>query len=146
MEAAGVNDRAQLAAAEAELRGRINERWMRCGVTMIDPDHVVLDTSVQLGEEVTLYPGVILEGQTAVEFGTSIGPNCHLVDTVVGARATVTQTTAHQAVIGDGAKVGPFAVLAPGTHLREGAVTGAFYDSDAPRGGEDRPGSGEGKR
>ena len=38
MEAAGVNDRAQLAVAEAELRDRINERWMRRGVTMVDPE------------------------------------------------------------------------------------------------------------
>ena len=37
MEVAGVNDRAQLAVAEAELRDRINERWMRRGVTMWDP-------------------------------------------------------------------------------------------------------------
>jgi bifunctional UDP-N-acetylglucosamine pyrophosphorylase/glucosamine-1-phosphate N-acetyltransferase len=49
-EAAGVNDRAQLAAAEAELRGRINERWMRRGVTMIDPDATYVASGVDLGE------------------------------------------------------------------------------------------------
>ena len=36
-ETQGVNDRAQLAAAEAELRRRTNARWMREGVTMVDP-------------------------------------------------------------------------------------------------------------
>ena len=45
IEAAGVNDRAQLAAAEAELRERINERWMRRGVTMIDPSATYIDVS-----------------------------------------------------------------------------------------------------
>ena len=48
MEVAGVNDRHQLAIAEAELRDRINERWMRRGVTMIDPEHTYIDTAVEL--------------------------------------------------------------------------------------------------
>ena len=52
MEAAGVNDRAQLAAAEAELRDRINERWMRRGVTMWDPAATYVDADVQLAEDV----------------------------------------------------------------------------------------------
>ena len=46
MEAAGVNDRAQLAVAEAELRDRINERWMRRGVTMWDPERTYVDAEV----------------------------------------------------------------------------------------------------
>ena len=129
MEAAGVNDRAQLAAAEAELRGRINERWMRRGVAMVDPFQVFLDTGVQLAEEVTLYPGVILEGDTSIGFGTTIGPSCHLVDSAVGSRASMSYTTARNAVIGDGAEVGPFAVLEPGTEIGEGEITGSFYDS-----------------
>src|SRR5450432_3638912 len=43
-EVLGVNDRVQLAEAEAELRRRINARWMREGVTMVDPERVYLDT------------------------------------------------------------------------------------------------------
>ena len=49
MEAAGVNDRAQLAVAEAELRDRINERWMRRGVTMWDPERTYVDAQVAPG-------------------------------------------------------------------------------------------------
>ena len=63
-ETAGVNDRAQLAVAEAVLRGRLNERWMRRGVTMIDPAHTYVDAGVELAEEVVLEPGVHLEGAT----------------------------------------------------------------------------------
>ena len=48
MEVAGVNDRAQLAVAEAELRDRINERWMRRGVTMWDPERTYIDVDVVL--------------------------------------------------------------------------------------------------
>src|SRR5438477_8676829 len=51
-EAAGVNDRAQLAVAEAELRDRTNERWMRRGVTMLDPERTYIDTTVELEADV----------------------------------------------------------------------------------------------
>ena len=127
MEAAGVNDRAQLAVAEAELRDRINERWMRRGVTMLDPEHTYLDATVRLGRDVTLFPGVILQGQTIVEAGAEIGPGCQLVDTVVGERAVLSFTVARDAEIGGEAHVGPWATLAPGSRLAEGAVTGACF-------------------
>ena len=57
MEAAGVNDRAQLAVAEAELRDRINERWMRRGVTMWDPERTYVDAEAHLEADVSLLPG-----------------------------------------------------------------------------------------
>ena len=63
MEAAGVNDRAQLAVAEAELRDRINERWMRRGVTMWDPERTYVDAEVELAADVVVLPGVILRGR-----------------------------------------------------------------------------------
>ena len=69
MEAAGVNDRAQLAVAEAELRDRINERWMRRGVTMWDPERTYVDAEVQLTTDVSLLPGVILRGRCVIGEG-----------------------------------------------------------------------------
>ena len=62
MEALGVNDRAQLADAEAELRARINLKWMRAGVTMVDPTTTYIDAMVDLEIDVRLLPGTILEG------------------------------------------------------------------------------------
>ena len=81
MEAAGVNDRAQLAVAEAELRDRINERWMRRGVTMWDPERTYVDAEVHLEADVSLLPGVILRGNCVVGAGAEIGPNSVLTDT-----------------------------------------------------------------
>jgi bifunctional UDP-N-acetylglucosamine pyrophosphorylase/glucosamine-1-phosphate N-acetyltransferase len=126
MEAAGVNDRAQLAVAEAELRDRINERWMRRGVTMWDPERTYVDATVQLSADVVLLPGVILQGDTVVERGAEIGPDCHLVDSRVGEGATLSTTTAVRAGVGDHARVGPFAVLGPGVVVEAGAVVGPF--------------------
>ncbi len=133
-EAVGVNDRAQLAEAEAELRRRINVRWMRAGVTMTDPGHTYVDSAVRLAADVTLLPGTVLQGRTVVGRGARLGPNTRLADCVVGEGARVEQTVGHDAEIGAASVVGPFATLAAGTHIPQGATTGAFYTA---RGGDD---------
>jgi bifunctional UDP-N-acetylglucosamine pyrophosphorylase/glucosamine-1-phosphate N-acetyltransferase len=127
LEAAGVNDRSQRAAAEAALRARTNLRWMRLGVTMLDPARTYIDIDVTIEPDVTLFPATMLHGHTAIGRGARLGPDVRLTDCVVGADATVEQTVGHDAEIGSGAIVGPFAVLRPGSHVSDGARTGAFY-------------------
>ncbi|HYI63094.1 MAG TPA: bifunctional UDP-N-acetylglucosamine diphosphorylase/glucosamine-1-phosphate N-acetyltransferase GlmU [Acidimicrobiales bacterium] len=126
-ETQGVNDRAQLAAAEAELRHRTNQRWLQRGVTMLDPERTYVDTTVDLATDVTLFPGTILQGHTVIGQGAEVGPNTRLVDCVVGARSTVEQATARDAEIGADAHVGPYAHLAPGEAVPDGTVTGPFF-------------------
>jgi bifunctional UDP-N-acetylglucosamine pyrophosphorylase/glucosamine-1-phosphate N-acetyltransferase len=126
MEAAGVNDRAQLAIAEAELRDRTNERWMRRGVTMLDPERTYIDASVEIGSDVTIFPGTLLQGATTIADHAEIGPDARLVDCTVGEGAVVEQTVARQASIGAGARIGPFAVLEPGAVVADGAAVAPF--------------------
>ena len=133
-EAIGVNDRAQLAGAESELRRRINERWMKAGVRMIDPERTYVDTYVRLAPDVTIFPGTILQGRTVVAAGARLGPDVHLADCMVGEGSSVEQTVGHDADIGAGARVGPFAALGAGTHIPDGVTTGPFYTS---RGSDD---------
>ncbi|MBO0714585.1 MAG: bifunctional N-acetylglucosamine-1-phosphate uridyltransferase/glucosamine-1-phosphate acetyltransferase [Acidimicrobiales bacterium] len=130
-EVRGVNDRAQLATAEAELRRRINHEWMRRGVTMVDPERTYLDVTVELSEEVTLLPGVQLSGSSTVGAGASLGPDTRLVDCAVGADAVVRNASGQQAEVGAGARVGPYAVLEPGCRVAPGAVTGPFFVGQA---------------
>jgi bifunctional UDP-N-acetylglucosamine pyrophosphorylase/glucosamine-1-phosphate N-acetyltransferase len=127
VEALGVNDRAQLAFAEAELRARTNRRWLLAGVTMVDPAQTYVDVTVDLGRDVTLFPGTMLQGRTMVAAGCEIGPDTRLVDCVVGVGAVVEHTVGHDAEIGEGARVGPYAVLPPGSLVPAWAVTGPFY-------------------
>jgi bifunctional UDP-N-acetylglucosamine pyrophosphorylase / glucosamine-1-phosphate N-acetyltransferase len=124
MEVAGVNDRAQLAVAEAELRDRINERWMRRGVTMWDPERTYIDVDVQLAPDVVLLPGVILQGSCVIGPHAELGPQVHLVDTEVGEGAVVTSSVCRRSVIGANARIGPFAVLEEGTEVPVGGVVG----------------------
>ena len=124
MEVAGVNDRAQLAVAEAELRDRINERWMRRGVTMWDPVTTYIDVDVSLATDVVLLPGVILQGACVVGEHAEVGPDARLVDTIVGDGAVVTSSVCRRSVIGADARIGPFAVLEEGTEVPAGGVVG----------------------
>ncbi|MHB1498118.1 MAG: bifunctional UDP-N-acetylglucosamine diphosphorylase/glucosamine-1-phosphate N-acetyltransferase GlmU [Acidimicrobiales bacterium] len=133
-EANGVNDRSQLAAAEAVLRRRTNEHWMRAGVNMLDPAHTYLDSTVVLAPDVTLYPGTILQGSTRVATGAEVGPNSHLVDSSVGARAQVRATSAERATIGEEADVGPWVWLAPGTVVAPRSVVRPSLGASNPEG------------
>ena len=132
-EAIGVNDKAQLAAAESRLRDRINNSWMKKGVTIVDPSRCYIDTSVILEEEVILQPNTILRGKTSVAKFAEIGPNCELTDCVIGEGAVIKDTVAESSEMRSWSKVGPFAFLSPGTIIEPRAVTGSFYtDKDLP--------------
>ena len=124
MEVAGVNDRAQLAVAEAELRDRINERWMSRGVTMWDPQTTYIDADVRLGTDVVLLPGVILQGACTVGEHAELGPDVHLVDTTVGEGARIASSVCRRSVVGAEARIGPFAVLAEGAEVPPGTTVG----------------------
>jgi bifunctional UDP-N-acetylglucosamine pyrophosphorylase/glucosamine-1-phosphate N-acetyltransferase len=126
-ETIGVNDRGQLAEAEAVLRQRTNEYWLRHGVTIVDPLHTYIDVTVDFGTDVTIFPGSVLQGDTRVGDGSVVGPGCHLIDTDLGRDVRLDQTTSRGAQVGDGATVGPYAVLEQGTKIPANMVTGPLY-------------------
>jgi bifunctional UDP-N-acetylglucosamine pyrophosphorylase/glucosamine-1-phosphate N-acetyltransferase len=125
---AGVNDRVQLAAVGAELNRRLLEHWMRAGVTVVDPGSVWLDADVALAPDVVLHPGVQLHAGTVVGPGAAIGPDSTLSGCTIGAAATVVRTHAVGAVVDDGAQIGPFAYLRPGSRVGEHAKVGTFVE------------------
>lgn len=129
MQTEGANDRAQLAALGAELNRRILDGWMREGVTVVDPATTWVDADVVLAPDVTILPGVQLQGATVVAEDAVIGPDCTLKDTEVGAGAKVVRTHAELAVIGAGATVGPFAYLRPGSVLGRAGKIGTFVET-----------------
>ena len=111
-EAEGVNTRADLAAAAAVLRDRLNERHMLAGATIVDPASTWIDPSVELEPDSTIHPFTVLRGETRVARGAEVGPHAVAVD----------------AEIGPDALVGPFCYLRPGTVLEAGAKAGAFVE------------------
>ena len=129
----GVNDRVQLSRMNAEVNRRTCDRWMRAGVTIIDPGSTWIHDSVDLGTDVTLLPNTSLEGATSIASGATIGPDTTLVDVEVGANATVVRSQGHLAVVGADASVGPFAYLRPGTVLGADGKIGTFVETKNAR-------------
>ena len=129
----GVNDRIQLSRMNAELNRRILQRWMREGVTVVDPASTWVHASVDLAPDVILLPGTSLEGATSVAAGARIGPDTTLIDVEVGEQAVVTRTQASLSVIGPGANVGPYAHLRPGTTLGADGKIGTFVETKNAR-------------
>lgn len=122
-----VDDRVQLADAEHVLRQRTNRWWMSRGVTMVDPERTYIDATVELGRDVTLFPGTLLQGRTVVGDGCEIGPDTRLDGCELGVGVVAEKTMAHLARVGDHCRIGPFAVLEAGTELPPGTVTGPFF-------------------
>jgi len=108
----GVNTRADLAAAAAILRNRVNEEHMLAGVTIVDPRTTWIDPEVQLEPDAVIHPFTVLRGRTSVAAGAEVGPHVVAIDASIGA----------------GASVGPFCYLRPGTLLEAGTKAGAFVE------------------
>ncbi|WP_154605116.1 bifunctional UDP-N-acetylglucosamine diphosphorylase/glucosamine-1-phosphate N-acetyltransferase GlmU [Arthrobacter sp. AQ5-05] len=125
----GANDRVQLAALGTEHNRRIVEGWMRAGVSVIDPATTWIDSTVELEEDVTILPGTQLHGKTTVARDAVVGPDSTLTDVQIGEKAEVTRTHGTGAIIGEGAHVGPFTFLRPGTVLGADGKIGAFYET-----------------
>jgi bifunctional UDP-N-acetylglucosamine pyrophosphorylase/glucosamine-1-phosphate N-acetyltransferase len=125
----GVNDRVQLAELGAELNRRIVAAHQRAGVTIVDPASTWIDVDVTVGRDTVIHPGTQLLGSTRIGGRCRIGPDTTLTDVTVGDEAAVVRTHATSAVIGEGADVGPFTYLRPGTVLGADGKLGAFVET-----------------
>jgi bifunctional UDP-N-acetylglucosamine pyrophosphorylase/glucosamine-1-phosphate N-acetyltransferase len=125
----GANDRAQLAELGKELNRRIVTRWMKDGVTVMDPATTWIEADVVIEPDATILPGTQLLGATIVREDAVVGPDTTLKDCEVGVGARVVRTHGELAVIGDRATVGPFAYLRPGTQLGADGKIGTFVET-----------------
>jgi len=129
----GINDRAELAQAEWDLRTRINGEHMRAGVTMRDPSTVYVDATVTLAPDVTIEPNVILRGATSIGEGTTIGAGSQVLDSTIGAGCLVWASVVESSTVEDGARVGPFSHVRPGSHVGPDAEVGNFAELKSTR-------------
>ncbi|PKB73727.1 MAG: UDP-N-acetylglucosamine diphosphorylase/glucosamine-1-phosphate N-acetyltransferase [SAR202 cluster bacterium Io17-Chloro-G7] len=124
----GVNNRVQLAQAEAAMRQRINRQWMLSGVTILDPASVFIDAEVTIGQDSVILPNTMLLGSTTVGEDSEIGPGSVLRDSWVGDRCRVTSSMLEEATMEEGSNIGPFSHLRPGAYLESGVHIGNFAE------------------
>ena len=132
----GVNSRSELAAVASLLRLRACERLMEEGVSIVDPSTTYIDATVNVGRDAIIQPFTFLEGATTVGEGAEVGPQARVIDSSVGPGAKVTFSVVRSSVLGEGASVGPFASLRPGTRLEAGARLGTFVEAKSSTLGE----------
>jgi bifunctional UDP-N-acetylglucosamine pyrophosphorylase/glucosamine-1-phosphate N-acetyltransferase len=128
VEAIGINDRVQLARAEAALRGRILEDLMRGGVTVVDPATTYVDAGVVVGEDSVLEPMTILRGRTSVGRDCRIGPYAEVYDSTIGDGCRIERSWVRESAIADGSDCGPFSKLRPGTEVGVRVHIGSFVE------------------
>ena len=127
-EAAGINNRVQMAQAEAVLRQDILVRHMLQGVTIINPEHTYVEAGVKIGKDTVLYPGTILEGATSIGEDCVIGPDTRIVDSVIENGVEVKYSYLIKARVAGGCTIGPFSFLRPGSVLAAGVKVGDFVE------------------
>lgn len=125
----GVNDRVDLAAAEAVLRQRINERHLRAGVTLQDPRATYIDDTVEIDRDTEIGPGAVLRGRCRIGARCVIGTGCVLTHVGIADGVVVRPySVAEDSAIGPNSIVGPFSHLRPGSELLAGAHVGNFVE------------------
>jgi bifunctional UDP-N-acetylglucosamine pyrophosphorylase / glucosamine-1-phosphate N-acetyltransferase len=126
--ALGINDRVQLAEVRAIAQRRIHDAHGRAGVTIVDPASTVIEVGVTIGEDTVVEPSSFLRGATTIGAGCTVGPLTTLVDVTLRDDVKVPHSYLVSCEVRDGATVGPFAYLRPGTLLRERSKAGTFVE------------------
>ena len=133
-QAAGVNDREELARAARVLLRRRASALMRAGVTIEDPERFDCDEGVEIAADVVVEPGVRLLGRTRVGAGCRRGAGAILRDAVLAPDVTVRPyTLVDESTVASLAILGPFSRIRPGSDIGEGAHVGNFVETKKSR-------------
>jgi bifunctional UDP-N-acetylglucosamine pyrophosphorylase/glucosamine-1-phosphate N-acetyltransferase len=127
-EALGVNDRRQLAAAEAVFKRRTLDALMLAGVTVEDPATTYVDPEVRVGRDSVLLPMTVLRGATTLGEGCVVGPMAQLRDVRAGDRVRIGASALEECELGDDVVVGQYNRLRPGTTLDAGVYVGTHAE------------------
>ncbi|MEO7118381.1 MAG: bifunctional UDP-N-acetylglucosamine diphosphorylase/glucosamine-1-phosphate N-acetyltransferase GlmU [Candidatus Limnocylindrales bacterium] len=124
----GINDRHQLALVEADMVMQILTRHRLAGVSIPWSEATVIDADVELAEDVTIEPGVVLRGASKIGRDTVIGAASRIEDSIIGERCVIYTSVIESSVVEDDVRIGPFAHLRPGSHIGKGAEIGNFAE------------------
>lgn len=127
-ETLGVNDRVALSEAERIMKKRINEKHMRNGVSIVDPNNTYIGTDVEIGSDTVILPGSMLNGHTVVGEGCQIGPNSEIANCQIGNETVIRQSVAYDSRIGSNVNIGPFAHIRPQSNIHDDVKIGNFVE------------------
>ena len=132
-EVMGVNNRVQLAEAEAVMRERLRQRWMLRGVSMPHPESVYIDAGVEIGEDTVIMPNTHVTGRSRIGRRCMIGPNSVVADSTIGDDCHVQSSVVTGAELECHVEVGPFSNLRACTHVEAHARVGTSVEVKGSR-------------
>ena len=132
-EVLGVNDRAQLAQANAILRRRTLDALLRSGVTIVDPATTYIEPEVTIEPDTIVQPGCHVQGRTRIAAECEIGPNAFIVDSEIGAESRIWFSVLESATVGERVNIGPFSHLRPGAVIEDDANLGNYAEVKGSR-------------
>ena len=128
-EVLGINTRQELAAVDRVMRRRKCESLMVDGVTIIDPQTVYIDASVEIGPDTVIYPSVQIYGQTVIGEEATIHSFSRISNSKVGDRSVVLEgCIVVDSIIGEDVSIGPSAHVRMGTTIGNSAKVGNFVE------------------
>ncbi len=133
IEVRGINDRIQLAEAEAAMRDRIRRRHMLAGVTIIDPPSTFIDVDVAIAADTTIAPNTHLQGGIRIGGNCTIGPGTLIRDSAIGDGCEIRFSMVEESTVESRVDIGPYSHVRPGSYVCEGAHIGNYAEIKASR-------------
>ena len=127
-EVLGINDKIQLAEANAIMKVRLNEEHMKNGVIIIDPQTTYIEKGVKIAADTVIMPNTTITGETQIGSGCEIGPNTIIKNSKIGNNNEILASVVTDAIVENGVHVGPFAYLRPKSHIFDNAKIGDFVE------------------
>ncbi len=124
----GINDKVQLAQAETIFQKLINEKLMRDGVIIKDPNTTYISKDAVIGMDTVILPNTTIKGNTVIGEDCIIGPNTVLSNMKIKDSVTIDSSKCVDSSIGSGTTVGPFAYIRPKCEIGEKAKIGDFVE------------------
>ncbi|WP_425447816.1 bifunctional UDP-N-acetylglucosamine diphosphorylase/glucosamine-1-phosphate N-acetyltransferase GlmU [Dethiothermospora halolimnae] len=124
----GVNSRVNLSEAEKIMRNRINEKLMREGVSIINPNNSYISTDAKIGKDTIIYPGVIIKGNVIIGEDCIIGHNSRIENSILGNNVEIQSSTIIDSKVDDNTKIGPYAYIRPNSEIGKNVKIGDFVE------------------
>jgi bifunctional UDP-N-acetylglucosamine pyrophosphorylase/glucosamine-1-phosphate N-acetyltransferase len=128
-EVLGANTIAELVALDATMRAAAANRLMTAGVTIFRPETCVIDAEVEVAPDTVIEPFVQLLGRTRIGADCLIRSYTVIENCTLGNSVLVRQSCVlAESTVADGARIGPFAHLRPGSAIGQDAHVGNFVE------------------
>ncbi len=124
----GINDRAQLAKAEKLMKSKHNQKLMKEGVTIRDPQNCYIDPEAEIANDVVIEPNCFINGKTIIKKNCKIGPFCQITGSSIGEGTEINASIIIGSKIGKNNIIGPYSYISPNTVTGNKVKIGRFCE------------------